>query len=452
VTRVCQSCGAEVSETAKFCRGCGSTVHSLVKPPPIEDMQVPTPTCPACSAELIEGARFCHMCAAEAPPPPPPATIDCAGCGQEIDGTDAFCRYCGASTRDHPLPHAAPTHMTAQTRAEVTGEAPERVGEPPGAAPAAAVDLPARAQAAGVKDEESVEAAAEGAPVGALTSEHEPRQKAAEPAEQPPDELLMTEEAGGVVASGREEWADGRARDPGEPTAHASPEPEEPTGATPASQRDKGEDEVSEAATIAWPSAEISASADPAVEPGPSPDLEATLLLTGPAARYRVAPRAQESPQVTEQSPSDPVSAEEGTIISGEPQVPERPAAAQRHCAHCQAPVSETASFCRSCGGRLDDLDATAKLTAVAALVDAEGLTLAGGRESGPGPASEAEIPVCPRCAAPVEEWAGFCRHCGAPMTARDAQAVSTTNCEVCGAPATNNSSLCANCARAMGA
>jgi predicted amidophosphoribosyltransferase len=83
VSRSCPACGAEVSTTAQFCRGCGTAVPAA---PPAQQAPVVAPTttlqapivptttqqapiapttastCGSCGGPLVSEARFCHLC------------------------------------------------------------------------------------------------------------------------------------------------------------------------------------------------------------------------------------------------------------------------------------------------------------------------------------------------------------------------------------------------------
>ena len=55
----CASCGAELSETARFCSDCGAKVEA----PEIEIVEADVvPPCSNCGAEMVPEAAFCDQC------------------------------------------------------------------------------------------------------------------------------------------------------------------------------------------------------------------------------------------------------------------------------------------------------------------------------------------------------------------------------------------------------
>lgn len=82
----CPSCGAQNSDSAKFCRECGAALNvqlpaSTVKPDKF--------VCQACGAEISEGVKFCSNCGAE---------FD-----WEDDGAEAFGAEAGEARGSNPL-------------------------------------------------------------------------------------------------------------------------------------------------------------------------------------------------------------------------------------------------------------------------------------------------------------------------------------------------------------
>jgi hypothetical protein len=60
----CTSCGAAVSDNAKFCGGCGTAITNP-----------PSAACPSCGRAAREGQRFCGGCGASLLSPPPVAVV-----------------------------------------------------------------------------------------------------------------------------------------------------------------------------------------------------------------------------------------------------------------------------------------------------------------------------------------------------------------------------------------
>jgi ribosomal protein L40E len=89
-------------------------------------------------------------------------------------------------------------------------------------------------------------------------------------------------------------------------------------------------------------------------------------------------------------------------------------------CAHCQAPVSAAAKFCRACGSPVTMQPAAPPPPAAAAPL---------GR-------------VCGQCRAPLSAAAKFCRQCGAP--------VPPTACPQCSLPLEPGERFCSGCGQAI--
>lgn len=356
MSRNCPSCGAELSDTAKFCRGCGGRVGSGEETPKLAALDLARQTCPACATELVPGARFCHMCAAEAPPPPRPAKIDCPGCGKEIDGADVFCRYCGGSTSDWT---SGPPHAAAQPEAGISPEELPR-SEPSEPEPEPVTEQPIGADA-------PEESAANTAEAAAVT----------------PDSPASTDGTSAVAG----------------PAARSVEIPPPSQRSLPAAL-----DEESVVLTVGSPSSAGATEPDqPPVAGDPVADLE----------------------RVNHDGDSEG----EATIISSASVNGAVQAPVEKRCGACQQPVSETARFCRACGATLAEVETTVLM-----------------------PRSS---PVaCSGCGKEIEDWAQFCRHCGARRTTQTQapRQESASMCEVCGAPAAERSSLCTNCAQAVGA
>lgn len=130
---------------------------------------------------------------------------------------------------------------------------------------------------------------------------------------------------------------------------------------------------------------------------------------------------------------TEPVRAprEESTIVSPEPgAVVSSAVSPQPTCNACQAPISEGARFCRSCGAPVE------RPSAVVA-------------------APSSQTAVCPGCGEQVEAWARFCRHCGQDLPGQGGVQPSVDrgiSCAICGAPKQRDGLLCAPCEHAMDA
>lgn len=96
----CNSCGAAINKTAKFCPECGTPVGEAKKP--VKE------SCPRCKKERQGNDRFCDNCGWDysqaANPTPQPQRIigyNCRQCKQTTkaysDGRVNFCNHCGAS-------------------------------------------------------------------------------------------------------------------------------------------------------------------------------------------------------------------------------------------------------------------------------------------------------------------------------------------------------------------
>lgn len=364
MSATCPSCGAAVSETAKFCRSCGGRVLPDPEPPRADEGEAGERTCPACGAELVAGARFCHMCAAEAPPPPRPARIGCPTCGKEIDGSDVFCRYCGGSTEEWAPGEEQPERNPPADAGE--GHSPDRLEpEPPVESPGAAL---------------------------------------AEPASSDGETAAITSGA-----------SDEQLPAPMAPAATSEDNSAAPSPAT---------NSVDPATGPLWAGTAPFLDDESVVLDVNEPDAKAPQVADDAPAPVTVSENGKGSTQ------QGRMAGEEGTIASTDPGNGDPAAPLGRLCGACQQPVSVTAQFCRSCGASLEDFEATAVMP----------LTVAS---------------TCDSCGEEIEGWAQFCRHCGARRGTEDADQASQRangSCQVCGAPAAGGSSLCVNCAQAVGA
>lgn len=93
---ICQNCGDEMDDGAKFCRNCGSEII------PEEEISVESSkkVCPSCGIEVDEGMKFCKNCGAEINPEHDEVnqTKFCPNCGREMLNDVKFCPECGFST------------------------------------------------------------------------------------------------------------------------------------------------------------------------------------------------------------------------------------------------------------------------------------------------------------------------------------------------------------------
>lgn len=93
MTPGCSSCGAELPQTAKFCRRCGTRAPIA----PRATHYGTTPTCGYCGTGLLNEACFCHACGRSvgAASAHEPATGVCPSCGGDLDQGARVCRHCG---------------------------------------------------------------------------------------------------------------------------------------------------------------------------------------------------------------------------------------------------------------------------------------------------------------------------------------------------------------------
>lgn len=66
----CASCGAPLTEDAKFCTSCGAKVEE--PSPEVVEAEVVPPTCASCGAPLEDEANFCTQCGTKVEPEPTP--------------------------------------------------------------------------------------------------------------------------------------------------------------------------------------------------------------------------------------------------------------------------------------------------------------------------------------------------------------------------------------------
>lgn len=94
--KTCSKCGAAATETAKFCRSCGSALDAAKEPSPgaVE--------CASCGAHVQSSAAFCRHCgtpvAARATPAPPVLDASrCTICGAHDTGPNGLCAQCATT-------------------------------------------------------------------------------------------------------------------------------------------------------------------------------------------------------------------------------------------------------------------------------------------------------------------------------------------------------------------
>lgn len=433
MSRTCPSCGAAVSDAAKFCRACGGRVIAEVDPPRTQGLDTAA-TCATCGAELITGARFCHMCAAQAPPPARPARIVCPGCGKEIDGTDAFCRYCGTDTADW-----APDRRGSGTSAELLerGAEPSR-SEPAEPEPSAMIEPPIGMDAP-VESASPVRGNGASAESPASSEEMVPTPESTSKSgdtSAPPARpgALATFDEESVVFKIDEPPTAGSTTSGGElpqvvdtPSAEFAPaapscttEPEGTVIAPSANGTQMGgSQELVTDRSAEFVSGDLGSAVGPDAKVS-APTVVETVLGERPhiVADASAGLGSVDLDSAEEAEATITASTEEGGA-GGKPP--------ESRCGACQQPVSATARFCRSCGASLGTLEATVVMPRPAAL-------------------------TCGGCGREIEDWAQFCRHCGARRATQTSKPESESTCDVCGAPATGSSSLCANCAQAVGA
>ena len=121
MNRTCLSCGTPLSDTAKFCKGCGAPVTSEepAVTASVSEEQVPLEKsrgesqCAECGAVLSPGAKFCRGCGAPVTSEKPIVTASipaeqiplkksrgesqCAKCGAVLSPGAKFCKGCGTS-------------------------------------------------------------------------------------------------------------------------------------------------------------------------------------------------------------------------------------------------------------------------------------------------------------------------------------------------------------------
>lgn len=119
--RRCQNCGAEVSESAKFCRGCGCRIETIEK-------KSKTHPCPKCGKEILPGAKFCRHCGDKLEnsglSQVKPEDLVCPACGGALNKTSKFCRGCGS-----PVEVSKPSLKPSHPQMGISCSAPESPGE-----------------------------------------------------------------------------------------------------------------------------------------------------------------------------------------------------------------------------------------------------------------------------------------------------------------------------------
>lgn len=99
---VCEKCGKEEVDGAKFCSVCGTKLAVTEEANPKQDS-----FCPKCGKEVGLAMKFCPFCGEKLPE----KKKLCKSCGAEADGK--FCEKCGA-----PLPESGESVSQAETQDE----------------------------------------------------------------------------------------------------------------------------------------------------------------------------------------------------------------------------------------------------------------------------------------------------------------------------------------------
>ena len=81
----CTSCGRELVEGMKFCKGCGK---------PVAEMRESQLSCPDCGRPLPPGTKFCRSCGKQMAAGAS-GSHACTSCGKELLDGMKFCRGCG---------------------------------------------------------------------------------------------------------------------------------------------------------------------------------------------------------------------------------------------------------------------------------------------------------------------------------------------------------------------
>ncbi len=95
-TRLCQGCGFELTDNARFCPKCGKAISVRV--------------CQACGTEVIEGVRFCQNCGKEV------GIRLCQNCGSKVTEGVRFCQNCGQEIISTLTPEKKPPLIKASPK------------------------------------------------------------------------------------------------------------------------------------------------------------------------------------------------------------------------------------------------------------------------------------------------------------------------------------------------
>lgn len=85
---LCQKCGNELKEGAKFCSKCGSKYEPQIEQSSESDMK--KHLCKKCGKELIDNEKFCSACGTKYE-----ERLQCRNCGLLVTDSIKFCSNCG---------------------------------------------------------------------------------------------------------------------------------------------------------------------------------------------------------------------------------------------------------------------------------------------------------------------------------------------------------------------
>lgn len=102
---ICQNCGTELEDGAKFCKNCGS---QIIEKQDENKEDTKFKICDNCGFKMDEDIKFCPKCGSKVTEKQDADSTAqefkfCANCGFKMDKNNKFCPNCGSSP-DNPQP------------------------------------------------------------------------------------------------------------------------------------------------------------------------------------------------------------------------------------------------------------------------------------------------------------------------------------------------------------